>query len=61
MDEILKFFQDNKMSCDLHLLKKGTYSITVYGWGQFPRTQEFSTLDVLVSTISHDIDNYLAQ
>lgn len=49
------------MSCDLHLLKKGTYSITVYGWGAFPRTQEFSTLEVLISTISHDIDNFVAQ
>lgn len=61
MDEILRFFQDNKMSCDLHLLKKGTYSITIYGWGPFPKTQEFSTLEVMISTISHHIDNFVAQ
>lgn len=59
MDEILKFFQDNKFAFDLSLLTKGTYIITVYGLSTFPIKQEFSTIEEMENFLQNEIDVFV--
>ena len=59
MTEILKFFQDNGIGCDLHLLTKGSYTITIYGMSQFPICEEFPSLDAMEQKLQYEIENWV--